>query len=128
MANIKQLIPAEPGWEGIYVRDDATWESQVKSAAAPLIAWALIDDADSGDTAVHPVLAINGFATTRLDLDARFLGSARQGDWASRLTDHWEGLAGGYIEEYGEPGASSGEGEGEGEGEEGSGEGAEETE
>lgn len=131
MANIKQIIASEPGWEGIYVRDDATFDSAVKSAAAPLVGWALMDD-ENGDSAVHALLSMNGAVSPSSDLGARYLGAARGGDWGSRLADHWEVLAQSNLEEYGEPGAQGGEGE-EGEGEEGAAEGegeapAEETE
>lgn len=109
MANIKQIIPAEPGWEGVYVREDATWESPVKSAASPIVGWALVDD-ENGDSAVHALVSVGGFVTTAIDLDARYLGAARVGDWAARLVDHWEALATSYMEAYGEPGAAAEEG------------------
>ena len=118
MASIKQIIPAEPGWEGIYVREDATWESPVKSAAAPIVGWALVDD-ENGESAVHALLNVGGFVAPAIDLDTRYLGAVRAGDWAARLIDHWEALAQAHLEEYGEPGAAGEEG---GEGAEGEGE------
>jgi hypothetical protein len=119
MANIKQIIASEPGWEGIYVREDGTFDSPVKSAAAPLIGWALIDD-ENGESTVYALLSMNGAVSTSADLGPRYLGAARGGDWAGRFADHWDALAQAYMEEYGEPGAAGGEGEegAEGEGEE----------
>jgi hypothetical protein len=122
MANIKQLIPAEKGWEGVIVRDDATFDSAVKTSAAPLVGWALIDD-ENGESSVHAVLNMGGATANAFDLGAQFLGTTRAGGWAERLDEHWEGLAVAFMEEFGEPGAATGE-EGEGEGEGGEGEAA----
>ena len=105
MANIKQIIPCEPGWEGIYVREDATYDSPVKSASAPLVGWALIDD-ENGDSAVHGLVSIGAAVTPSFDLGPRWLGAARGGDWALRHENHWDSLAVAFMEEYGEPGAA----------------------
>jgi hypothetical protein len=110
VANIKQIIPCEPGWDGVYVRDDATYDLPVKSTAAPIVGWALIDD-ENGESAVHALLSIGGAVTTSLDLAPRYLGAARPGSYGARLADEWEPLAQGYLDEYGEPGAQSAEGE-----------------
>jgi len=122
VANIKQIIPCEPGWEGVYVRDDATYDLPVKSAAAPIVGWALIDD-DEGQSSVHALLSIGPGVSSSYDLGPRYLGAARGGDYGARLADFWEGAAVGYLDEYGEPGAEQ-----EGEGDEGAGEGDEGSE
>jgi len=118
MAAIKQVIPCEPGWEAVYVRDDAIYDSPVKSITAPVIGWALVDD-EEGNSSIQPLFNYSGAITTSSDFGDRYLGVTRAADYAAQLMDVWEGSAVGYMDDFGEPGAEFAEG---GEGEEGGGE------
>ena len=120
MANIKQIMQCEPGWEGVYIRDDAWADTPIKTTSAPIVGWALLDD-ENGESSVQALLSVAGSITLSGDMGPRYFGAARPGDYAARLADFWEAAAQSYIEEHGEPGAEQ-----DGEGEEGdeSGEGA----
>ena len=114
MAIIKQIMQCEPGWEGIYIREDAWSDTPIKTAAAPIIGWALIDD-EEGESSVQALLSYDGVVLPAGDLGERYFGAAKPGDYVARLSDFWEVAAQSYIEEFGEPGADQENAGGEGE-------------